>query len=86
MPKKKIKLFSGWIFAMSSGLFSTFAFLKTYRFLLVDLKESFTLGEAGLISQGLTLFFYCAGVNMFTYGSSNVAKSNMQISSIIIQV
>lgn len=43
------------------------------------------MGEAGLIAQSATLFFYNAGQNVFNI-SENGVKTNMQIATIIIQV
>ncbi|XP_050293583.1 dolichol kinase [Anthonomus grandis grandis] len=79
-------LHKGWTFSILSGVVPTLMYLKVFSFLLTNLKESFTLGEAGLISQGLTIFVYSTFINVFRFGSRTTVKSNMQISTLIIQV
>lgn len=81
-----ICLHKGWLFSFSSGFIATVIFLKTYKFLLTRLPNSFTLGEAGLISQGFTIFLYGLGLNVLDCIGNNFPKSNMQISTIIIQI
>ncbi|CAG9772889.1 unnamed protein product [Ceutorhynchus assimilis] len=73
----------GWGFAIASGLGCSVFFLKCFKFLLGTLTESFTLGEAGLTAQGLTLFIYSTVLNL---NNPNLLRSNMQISTVIIQI
>lgn len=51
-------LFSDWIFAWASGFGVTLIYTWINRLLLINLPKSFTLGEASLVSQGLTLFLF----------------------------
>ncbi|XP_060525851.1 dolichol kinase [Cylas formicarius] len=80
-------LHKGWLFSLSSGVFSSLIYIKTFKFLLTSFRESFSLGEAGVIAQGAVIFIYCAIENTARHASQNsVPKSNMQISTAIIQV
>lgn len=81
-----ICLHKGWMVSFTSSIFVTVVFLQIYSFLLTNLPQSFTLGEAGLISQGFAIFIYSIGHNILHFSSKNVPKSNMQISTLIIQV
>ncbi|ENN71694.1 hypothetical protein HUJ04_006162 [Dendroctonus ponderosae] len=76
----------GWAFSSISAFFGAFSFLSFYRFLLIGLRASFSLGEAGLIAQSATLFFYNAGQNVFRSFNSNAVMTKMQTGTIIIQV
>lgn len=75
-----------WFSGIVSGLITTAVFVSSYLWLLNTLKESFTFGEAGLIAQGFTLFLYQSLINMASFGALKRYHSNMQNSTLIIQV
>lgn len=75
------------VFSLFGGLFSTVLYFCIYKYILVKFKECFTLGEAGIISQSLTLFLYSTIINIINHISQNVLfKSNMQVATLIIQL
>ncbi|KAJ8965414.1 hypothetical protein NQ314_004167 [Rhamnusium bicolor] len=74
-----------WLFCVLSGVASTLIYFKIYIFVLSKFEECFTLGEAGLISQGVVIVIYIATINVMN-SSQGSYKSNVQISTLIIQV
>nr|CAI5818600.1 unnamed protein product [Callosobruchus analis] len=76
----------GWTFSIVSGMISTLTYFKIYTSILTRFRECFTLGEAGIVSQGITMILYFTASSLMEFGINNQAfKSNMQISTIIIQ-
>ncbi|CAH1112968.1 unnamed protein product [Psylliodes chrysocephalus] len=77
----------GWLFCIFGGSFSTLAYLNFYKFILTKFKECFSLGEAGFVSQGLTLFSFFTISNVLNHSLRIVPfRSNMQISTLILQL
>ncbi|XP_023019763.2 dolichol kinase isoform X1 [Leptinotarsa decemlineata] len=77
----------GLFFALLSGVCCTFLYLKTYKFILEKFKECFTLGEAGIASQAAIILLYFTILNFLSHGTrAEPFKSNMQISTLIIQL
>ncbi|KAF7281629.1 dolichol kinase [Rhynchophorus ferrugineus] len=84
-----ICLHKGWLFSIANGSLTTVLFLKIYCFIMTKLKQCFTLGEGGLVAQGFVLFMGCICYNIYfiiaNINNKYFVKSNMQISTIIIQ-
>lgn len=75
----------GVIFSILSGVFSTFTYYKGLPLLLKICSQSFTFGEASLVSQSIIIFLYAASVNIF----KSVLHAPVQvipISTLILQV
>ncbi|KAG5885892.1 hypothetical protein JTB14_019151 [Gonioctena quinquepunctata] len=82
-----ICLHKGLIFSLISGAFCTFLYLQTYKFILEKFKECFSLGEAGIVGQATTLMVYFTILNILNHSTrAEPFKSNMQISTLIIQL
>ncbi|KAL1506238.1 hypothetical protein ABEB36_005635 [Hypothenemus hampei] len=75
-----------WLLSILSSIFTSFAFLTIFKFLLTKMKESFTLGEAGLISQSISVFLHSSLYNIYESCNISSLRSNMQISTLIIQI
>ncbi|CAH1987091.1 unnamed protein product [Acanthoscelides obtectus] len=77
---------SGWTLSIASGIASTLAYFKIYTSVLTKFKECFTLGEAGLVSQSITMIFYFTAVKLVEIVAGNKKiTSNMQVATLIIQ-
>ncbi|CAH1119357.1 unnamed protein product [Phaedon cochleariae] len=80
-------LHKGFVFSLLSGLWSTLIFMVIYKYILRKFKECFTLGEAGIVSQGIVILIYFTIMNVLNHSTrSTPFKSNMQISTLIIQI
>ncbi|CAH1285331.1 unnamed protein product [Diabrotica balteata] len=74
-------------FSVFGGFFSTVLYFQIYKFLLKHFKESFTLGEAAIICQGLTLMLYFTILNFVNHTTRPLPfKSNIQVATLIIQL
>ncbi|CAG9859146.1 unnamed protein product [Phyllotreta striolata] len=75
------------VFCSFASGFSTFTYVVFYKFVLKKFKECFTLGEAGVVSQASALLVFFTISNVLNYGlSGSPFKSNMQISTLIIEL
>nr|CAH7730740.1 unnamed protein product [Callosobruchus chinensis] len=83
----QVCLQKGWTYAIVSGAISTLAYFKIYTSILTRFRECFTLGEAGVVSQSITMILYFTSINLLKFGTTNQEIiSNMQIATIIIQL
>lgn len=78
-------IFLGLIFSTFSGLIGTFLYRTLYGFVLRSLPYSFTLGEADIVSQAVTLFLYSTTFNIYNV-IHNVPWGVSQVSTVLIQV
>lgn len=80
-------LLSGWYFSILSGMSVTVLYSKMHIFVMKSFKECFTVGEAGLASQAIIVLVYSLVFNIISFGKGDMSyRSNMQISTVIIQV
>lgn len=81
------KHFLDWIFSILSGICCTLIYCKAYAFILSKFNYCFTLGEAGVVSQAAVILLFGTILNLLNSGDNmHLFKSNVQISTIIIQV
>ncbi|XP_049821619.1 dolichol kinase [Aethina tumida] len=73
------------IVSILSTLTCTLIYRRALIFMLKKFPQSFTIGEASLITQALVILLYATGLNLF-YFVGKMYTSNMQISTLIIQV
>ncbi|GLV43996.1 Aldehyde dehydrogenase [Carabus blaptoides fortunei] len=78
-------LHRGVIFSIFSGIFSTFTYYKGLPLLLTTCSQSFTFGEASLVSQSIIIFLYAAAINIFK-SLLNVPVQVTHISTLILQI
>ncbi|CAH0558934.1 unnamed protein product [Brassicogethes aeneus] len=73
------------IFSIISALFCTLFYYYKLKWTLLKFPHSFTIGEACLIAQALVLILFSTALNLLSL-SNKVFISNMQVSTLIIQV
>lgn len=82
-----IRIFLDWHFSLFTGITVTFFYSKIFLFILKHFKKCFTIGEAGLVSQAIIISLYSLFINIVAFlKDDDSLKSNMQISTVIIQV
>lgn len=82
-----IHFFLDWPVSLLGGIAVTFLYCRLFLFIAKTFEECFTLGEAGVASQVVILIVYSLLVNILNFiKNDKLFRSNMQISTIIIQV
>ncbi|KAK5650634.1 hypothetical protein RI129_001663 [Pyrocoelia pectoralis] len=76
---------AGFLSSFVSGLISSTYYWHTMLTLLRKLPYSFTVGEVGIVSQALILFFYGSALNIYSAVFQAPTKV-IQISTLIVQV
>lgn len=78
-------IFLGIAFSVYSSLVGTVLYRKIYGLILTHLPYSFTIGEADVVSQAVTLFLYSTSFNIYN-AIHTVPSKTSDIATILMQV